>query len=286
MGAEQHEDWARYWRSADGQVEAMHARFRGHVYHRHSHDTYSLGLTESGAQAFTCRGAGHVSTAGLVMAFNPDDPHDGHAATGTGFTYRMIHLAPALLTGLLADLTGTASGMPLFAAPVLTDPALATALRRLHRSLTGPASPLEQSEQLANVAALAARHVSGPRQDLPRAGPATGLTARDQAAAADRIRAFLHDDRATEATLADVAAAAGCSRFVAYRAFRGRYGVPPSEYQRLLRLRAARQALAGGAAVADAAAASGFADQAHLTRWFRRCYGITPGAYRTACARG
>ena len=263
----------------------MHARFRGHVYHRHSHDTYSLGVTESGAQAFTCRGAGHVSTAGLVMAFNPDDPHDGHAATGTGFTYRMVHLAPALLTGLLADLTGTASGMPLFAEPVVTDPALAAALRRLHRSLTGPASPLEQSERLAAVAALAARHVSGPRQDLPRAGPVTGLTARDQAAAADRIREFLHDGAAAEATLADVATAAGCSRFVAYRAFRGRYGLPPSEYQRLLRLRAARRALASGTAVADAAAASGFADQAHLTRWFRRCYGITPGAYRAACAR-
>jgi AraC-like DNA-binding protein len=26
----------------------------------------------------------------------------------------------------------------------------------------------------------------------------------------------------------------------------------------------------------------GFADQAHLTRWFRRYYGITPGAYRGA----
>ena len=77
----------------------MHAHFRGHVYHRHSHETYSLGVTESGAQAFTCRGAGRVSTAGLVMAFNPDDPHDGHAAAGTGFTYRMIHLDPDLLTG-------------------------------------------------------------------------------------------------------------------------------------------------------------------------------------------
>ena len=40
----------------------------------------------------------------------------------------------------------------------------------------------------------------------------------------------------------------------------------------------------GGTAVADVAAATGFADQAHLTRWFRRCYGITPGAYRAACA--
>ena len=263
----------------------MHARFVGHVYHRHSHDTYSLGVTESGAQAFTCRGAGHVSTAGLVMAFNPDDPHDGHAATGTGFTYRMIHLAPALLTGLLTDLTGTPAGMPLFAAPVLTDPALAAALRRLHRSLTGPASPLEQSELLATAAALAVRHAAGRRQDPPPASQAAGLTARDQAAAADRIRTFLHDADTQQATLADLASAAGCSRFAAYRAFRGRYGIPPSEYQRQLRLRAARRALASGVAVADAAAASGFADQPHLTRWFRRCYGITPGAYRAACAR-
>jgi AraC-like DNA-binding protein len=30
------------------------------------------------------------------------------------------------------------------------------------------------------------------------------------------------------------------------------------------------------------AAQAGFADQAHLTRWFRRYYGVTPGAYRGA----
>jgi AraC-like DNA-binding protein len=286
----------------------MHAHFRGHVYHRHSHETYSLGVTESGAQGFTCRGAGHVSTAGLVMAFNPDDPHDGHAATGNGFTYRMVHMAPDLLTELLADLSGAPAGMPLFAAPVIADPALAGAVRRLHRSLTGPASPLERSERLAAVAALAAPHAAGPgRAYRPGAGPA-GLTARDRARAAGRIRAFLSDGYAAQATLTDLSdgyaaqatlidlsdgyaaqatltdlsEVAGCSRFAAYRAFRGRFGLPPSDYQRQLRLRAARRALAGGAAVADVAAATGFADQAHLTRWFRRCYGITPGAYQKA----
>jgi AraC-like ligand binding domain len=107
-------------------------------------------VTESGAQGFTCRGAGHVSTAGLVMAFNPDDPHDGHAATGDGFTYRMIHMPPDLLTGMLAELTGAPSAMLLFAAPVIADAALAGAviscllscLPLLDRSWTGPLRPL------------------------------------------------------------------------------------------------------------------------------------------------
>jgi AraC-like DNA-binding protein len=50
-----------------------------------------------------------------------------------------------------------------------------------------------------------------------------------------------------------------------------------------LRLRAARRLLAGGMSAARVAAEVGFADQAHLTRWFRRCYGLTPGAYSLAC---
>ena len=58
----------------------------------------------------------------------------------------------------------------------------------------------------------------------------------------------------------------------------------PSDYQRQLRVRAARRLLIQGVTPARAAAEAGFADQAHLTRWFHRYYGITPGAYRAAGA--
>ena len=47
------DDWARYWRADGVPVEAMHAHFTSHVYHRHSHESYSFGVTETGAQAFT-----------------------------------------------------------------------------------------------------------------------------------------------------------------------------------------------------------------------------------------
>ncbi|MGW1025847.1 helix-turn-helix domain-containing protein [Streptomyces sp. NPDC002577] len=42
-----------------------------------------------------------------------------------------------------------------------------------------------------------------------------------------------------------------------------------------------RALLAEGTAPSTAAAEAGFADQAHLTRWFTRTYGVTPAAYRT-----
>ena len=118
----------------------------------------------------------------------------------------------------------------------------------------------------------------------PRARPAP-LRERESIAAAERIRALLDGSYAERLTGGDVAAAARASRYAGYRAFHSRYGVSPSEYQRGLRLRAARRALAQGAPAAEVAAVAGFADQAHLTRWFRRSYGITPGAYQLAVAR-
>src|SRR5437899_815005 len=68
--------WAEYWRDDTRGLEAMHARFRDHVFAPHSHDAYSFGVTDAGAQQFHCRGALHTSAAGMVMALNPDDPHD------------------------------------------------------------------------------------------------------------------------------------------------------------------------------------------------------------------
>ncbi len=282
MAADSARDWARYWRSDGVPVEAMHAHFTSHVYHRHSHESYSFGVTETGAQAFTCRNGRHVSGTGMVMAFNPDDPHDGHAAGDGGFTYRMVHIWPEFF----ASLTGAARPLPLFRSPVLDDPVTARSLRRLHLALTGPeagATGLERYERLADTARLLVRHSSARDQ---AAEPAR--TAGSDAHIAARIRELLHDRHAAadltapDPTSTDLAAAAGCSRFAAYRAFHQVYGLAPSDYQRQLRVRAARRLLARDIPPAVAAAEAGFADQAHLTRWFRRYYGVTPGAYRTA----
>jgi hypothetical protein len=49
----------------------MHAHFTSHVYHRHSHESYSFGVTETGAQAFSTpgayRAAAHADSASRIM---------------------------------------------------------------------------------------------------------------------------------------------------------------------------------------------------------------------------
>lgn len=266
-------EWVEYWRSADRPLEAMHAHFEEHVFRRHSHDAYSFGVTEAGAQEFTCRGATRRSVAGLVMAFNPDDPHDGHAGAELGFTYWIVHIGPELVADILADTADHPAGRPLFVEPVLYDPVLADALRRLYRAIARD-SRLAQDEAMADaVRALVARgSVSAPWAHLVEAPPAGVKRARD----------LLHSAYTENISAARLAEVAGCSRFALHRAFVATYGVAPSDYQRQLRLRAARRLLADGRTPAQAAAETGFADQSHLTRWFHGSYGITPGRYRTA----
>ncbi len=65
------------------------------------------------------------------------------------------------------------------------------------------------------------------------------------------------------------------------RGFRRSYGESVGERLRRLRLDAARAALERpGSDLADVAQECGFADQSHLTRAFRKAFGVTPGAFR------
>lgn len=77
-----------------------------------------------------------------------------------------------------------------------------------------------------------------------------------------------------------IAAGFGQSREGFSRMVRRKLGVSPHAFRVLARLNLARQLLRQGKPVAAVAADTGFADQSHLTRLFRRTFGTTPGIYR------
>jgi AraC-like DNA-binding protein len=77
----------------------------------------------------------------------------------------------------------------------------------------------------------------------------------------------------------------GVSRERIHQVMKRWIGMSPSDYLRTVRLHRAKDMLLRGQPVASVAAACGFADQAHFTRWFRRAFGYTPGDLVQACAQ-
>ncbi|MDX2880758.1 AraC family transcriptional regulator, partial [Streptomyces ipomoeae] len=102
---------------------------------------------------------------------------------------------------------------------------------------------------------------------------------------AHAVRDRLADELMTPPSLADLATDLGLSRYQLLRAFRTTMGMPPYAWLAQHRVSRARGLLESGARPADVAGQVGFADQAHMTRWFRRVLGVTPAAYRAGVRR-
>ena len=92
----------------------------------------------------------------------------------------------------------------------------------------------------------------------------------------------LADQMVCPPTLAEMAADVGLSRHHLVRTFGAAAGMPPYAWLAQHRVSKARRLLDAGYPPAEVAGLVGFADQAHLTRWFRRVLGVTPGAYRNS----
>jgi len=228
---------------------------------RHTHDEFGIGLIERGSQK-SASGHGLVEAgAGDVITVNPGEVHDGMPLDANGRRWRMLYLDPALMRDA-AD--GVSPGATFeFTAPVLRDGMLAARFRALFDAVTASAEALRaEAGLLALVAGLLK--------------PAATRVAANAGVAAARER--IDDDPAAEATLAAMAADAGLSRYQFLRAFSRLTGLPPHAYRLQRRVQRARQLVRSGMPLADAAAASGFADQSHMTRCFVRSYGFTPGA--------
>jgi AraC-like DNA-binding protein len=110
--------------------------------------------------------------------------------------------------------------------------------------------------------------------------------ARDVPRWLTQARDLLHAHFTENLSLDMVAAAAGVHPAHLTRAFRRHYRETIGDYVRGLRVEYARHLLvATDAPLSQIALDAGFADQAHLSRSFRRRTGMTPGAFRRACGR-
>jgi AraC family transcriptional regulator len=81
-------------------------------------------------------------------------------------------------------------------------------------------------------------------------------------------------------SLSELASVAGISRFHFSRPFRESMGISPIKYVERSRLEAARRMIVSGRqTLSQIAIATGFADQSHFTRRFKRHFAMTPAQF-------
>ncbi len=253
-------------------LECMTATFFHHAYAPHTHDTYVFGAIEAGCETWRARGRRHFAGPGDFAFNNPLDVHDGAPLEG-GYSYRMTYPTEALLREVAASLTGRdAVGTPFFREPVVHDPEGVALFGAAHRAIEAAGDLLAGEELLLRAyARCLARHAELP---VGAVGRETGPIAR--------ARAVLEERHGEDLSLAELARATGLARHHLIRAFRRETGLTPHAYLVDIRVRRAAGRLRRGETPGDVAAATGFCDQAHLTRAFKARFGVTPGVFRAA----
>lgn len=242
--------------------EVYHASF-AHSYPPHTHDDWAVMLVDRGAVTYSLDRAEHQATPTALTLLPPGIAHDGRPSVdGSGYRKQVLYLRGDWLdAGVAARIADR---------PTLTNAPAQTAARRVHAALAHPGDEMAAEHWLLAV------------RDTVLAHAGSSASARRDTPLARRLRAML-DDRYTESfTIAEAAAELGVHPSHLVRVFSATYGIAPHRYLVGRRVDAARRLLGEGCRPADVAARTGFHDQAHLARHFRRVWGVTPGAIRAA----
>ncbi|MCX2860792.1 AraC family transcriptional regulator [Paucibacter sp. PLA-PC-4] len=249
----------------------------GRHFGRHWHDSYGLGQLLQGAQR-SASGRGSVDAfAGELITSNPGEVHDGRPLGSDSRRWRMLYLDPEVFAAMGA---ASGSGTAELTRPVITDARLRLVLARLFARLdawqAGPTAlaALACEQALLRVLGLLLERYSTAVPQPAEKAAAEMATVRERLADAGGYAG------APVPSLAELAAPLGLSRYQLLRRFEAVHGLPPHAWLLQLRAERARRMIASGSALAEAAAAAGFADQSHMTRVFARHFGLTPGAWR------
>lgn len=267
--AEPGENW---FVEAPGDIHRIEACFTGVAYAPHRHDTYTIGITLSGIQCFTYRGAERASCPGQIVILHPDEQHDGRAGDDRAFRYRAAYISPADIQDAL-----NGQALPFVEGGVSNDAGLHRAVAALLRDYERPLTKLECQDALYDLA-LALREAAGAIVAIKRVNRAAAAGARE----------YIEANLTGAFSLEDLERVTGHCRWQLSRDFRAMFGTSPYRYLTLRRLDRARRMMRDGGAIAEIAHDCGFSDQSHFGRVFKQAYGLTPKAWlrgRAASAR-
>ncbi len=268
------EEIATFWRDpALHNLELLHAHYITHSFAPHTHEGFAIGVIERGAERFAYRRANHIAPAGSLVVINPGEMHTGSTLLPDGWSYRMLYPEAHVLQSVASEMSGRNHDIPFFAEPVIDDPDLAALILQVHELLEMPSTPLERESRLLPVLAhLIERHADARpmRPQRRRVQPTPAVW---------RVRDYLTEHYTDVVTLDELAALAGLSPFHLLRTFSAAVGMPPHVYLTQVRVTRAKALLAAGLPIAEVAALTGFVDQSHFSRHFKRTVGVAPGQY-------
>lgn len=260
----------RIWRPLEIKSLELHVgtSFQ-HSYPRHWHDEYYISAITAGAGRFFYRGKDHIATPGTLVLVAPGEVHT-HSDCSGGRSFRSLHMAPSFVAQVDSELLRSRDALANFQSTVISDPGTLSLFLKLHNSL-------ERSGTLLHHETLMLSLFTQLSRDFNRRAYNSSLAGRECVAVRRAVQ-FLQEHYNESISLRSLADLGNLSPYYFNRVFSRTIGMPPHAYQIQLRIMFAKSLLKAWP-IASVAALTGFVDQSHFTRQFKRLVGVTPAQY-------
>lgn len=273
VAPQQPSDTPYFWR--DNALPFIEARSiedgRKVCYSRHSHEFFSIGAITHGHSTYLHEKSRQRIDTGTVVLMNPGDVHACNPIDDQPWSYVMFYVDTQWLTTLQHDAgLDRNTGFQPLAATHSHDPALFRGLNNLFATLADPQADTLHKHTTTLSFFNAMHDTLGGAAQRPGKLPSR----------LERAAEYIDDNFKQAIKLDDICNAANLSPSYLIRAFEQRYHMTPHAYLINRRIQHAREQLRQGRLIADIAHETGFADQAHFQRVFKKHLAATPGQYR------
>jgi AraC-like DNA-binding protein len=265
---------SRFWRVPELEhLECIKVTSSRHCFPRHFHETYVIEVVEEGSNECWCDGRIYSAEPNDILVIHPGEIHTGYPASSIPISYRAFYPSKSLMKGIENRINCNRRVAPRFRSNVIRDKRLARMLRQAHVLL----EHAHNNRAAQNLLILALGELLLGYSDRE-----ISLTDETPSVALNRVKPalnFLAEKYYENVSLLELSAVCGLSEYHFLRTFKKSTGLAPYEYVISTRVEQSRKLLFQGMSIAEAAARTGFCDQSHLNRHFKRILGITPGKY-------
>lgn len=251
------------------EMEYVHYDLGSHRFPVHVHDTLVIQLVLSGSD--WCSNTDLLAEEGEVYVHFPFAAHTGGTLGSRRLVYRAIYPDQKLF----CRLTGIEnSDIPFGEAMVSKDRSLCRAMKDLFRRCESGLEGSINEDALSHAFALILEQheASSSATFRTSANYEKVLSARN----------YLMANFQREVTSDELSNVCDVSPFHLIRSFRRQFGITPRQFLISHRISMAKKQIRSGASVAAAAYSTGFADQSHLTRYFKKITNYSPRQLKQA----
>ncbi|WP_062056486.1 AraC family transcriptional regulator [Aquimarina longa] len=248
-------------------LELFKGSFTSHQFKPHFHESYTIIFMDYGVGDYSNDSSNLILSTGSILIFNPYEVHTGKPVNNSPWNFLTMYIPIGIMKKAM-DSFCLPIELPIFKENIINNKVLFKKGKAVFPNLIyNQHNPKSEGLLMDFLKELIKRYAYTKIHNEPIS---------KKFIVAKQIKEYLHTHYLEEVSTNDLSNLTGISEYGLIKSFKQYYQLPPHQYLVNLRIEKAKKLLSKKLSATEVAYQSGFFDQSHFTRHFKKIIGITP----------